>query len=76
MLRQTSHCVAEIQNILNATPAKLKKEASLSSPPYPTRPDAQIVRISYVEGDVRIQRGEPNGKAARRVGEAVADLPL
>ena len=36
----------------------------------------QIVRISFVEGDVRIQRGEPGGKTGATWEKAVADLPL
>jgi hypothetical protein len=80
MLHQDEpRALAEIQTILNGDASeKLKKEAQFilgqhySNVTYP-----QIVRISYVEGDVRIQRGAPNGKSSGAVWEkAVADLPL
>jgi len=71
--------LAEIQAILNGDSSeKLKKEAQfILGHHYSNETYAQIVRISYVEGDVRIQRGEPNGKASIGTWEkAVADLPL
>ncbi|HEY5083064.1 MAG TPA: hypothetical protein VII48_00960, partial [Rhizomicrobium sp.] len=80
MLRQNEPlALAEIQNILNGDSSeKLKKEAEfILGHHYSDATYAQIVRISYVEGDVRIQRGEPNGKASAGEWEkAVADLPL
>jgi len=71
--------LAEIQAILNGDSSeKLKKEAQfILGHHYSDATYAQIVRISYVEGDVRIQRGEPTGKASIGTWErAVADLPL
>jgi hypothetical protein len=80
MLRQNEpQALAEIQQILNGDSSeKLKKEAEfILGHHYSDVTYAQIVRISYVEGDVRIQRGEPNGKASLGAWEqAVADLPL
>jgi len=80
MLRQNEPlALAEIQNILNGDSSeKLKKEAQfILGHHYSDATYAQIVRISYVEGDVRIQRGEPNGKgSAGEWEQAVADLPL
>jgi len=80
MMRQDEpRALAEIQGILNGDASeRLKKEAQFilgqhySDTTYP-----QIVRISYVEGDVRIQRGAPTGKAESTLWEqAVVDLPL
>ena len=79
MLRQDEpRALAEIQAILNGDASeKLKKEAQFilgqhySNVTYP-----QIVRISYLEGDVRVQRGAPNGKTGAIWEKAVADLPL
>jgi hypothetical protein len=80
MLRQNEPlALAEIQRILNGDSSeKLKKEAEfILGHHYSDVTYAQIVRISYVEGDVRIQRGEPNGKASLGAWEqAVSDLPL
>jgi hypothetical protein len=80
MLRQNEPlALAEIQQILNGDSSeKLKKEAEfILGHHYSDVTYAQIVRISYVEGDVRIQRGEPNGKASLGAWEqAVANLPL
>jgi hypothetical protein len=79
MLHQDEpRALAEIQAILNGDASeKLKKEAQFilgqhySNTTYP-----QIVRISYLEGDVRIQRGAGNGKAGAAWEKAAADLPL
>ena len=79
MLHQDEpRALAEIQAILNGDASdKLKKEAQFilgqhySNTTYP-----QIVRISYLEGDVRIQRGAGNGKAGAPWEKAAADLPL
>ena len=80
MMRQDEpRALAEIQAILNGDASdRLKKEAQfILGHHYSDVTYAQIVRISYVEGDVRIQRGEPNGKASIGTWEkAVADLPL
>jgi FecR protein len=79
MQKDETQALAQIQEILNGDYSeKLKKEALFilghhySDETYP-----QIVRISYVEGDVRIARGEDKGKPASAVWEkAVANLPL
>jgi hypothetical protein len=71
--------MAEIQQILSGDSSeKLKKEAQFilgnhySDATYP-----QIARISYVEGDVRILRGQQNEMISGAAWEkAVADLPL
>ena len=80
MMRQDEgRALAEIQAILNGDSSeKLKKEAQfILGRHYSDTTYAEIVRISYVEGDVRIQRGEPNGKEGNAPWEkAVADLPL
>jgi hypothetical protein len=80
MLRQDEpRALAEIQTILNGDSSeKLKKEAQfILGHHYSDETFAQIVRVSYVEGDVRIQRGEPNGKQSLGEWEkAVADLPI
>ncbi|MGP8173020.1 MAG: FecR domain-containing protein [Terracidiphilus sp.] len=71
--------LAEIQEILNGDSSeKLKKEAQfILGQHYSNATYAQIVRVSYVEGDVRIARGEENEKASGATWEkAVADLPL
>ena len=80
MLRQDEpRALAEIQNILNSDSSeKLKKEAQfILGHHYSDETFAQIVRLSYVQGDVRIQRGQPGGK--QMMGEwetAVANLPI
>jgi hypothetical protein len=80
MMRQNEpQALAEIQAILNGDSSeKLKKEAEfILGHHYSDTTYAQIVRISYVEGDVRIQRGQPNGKTSSAVWEkAVTNLPL
>ncbi|MGO9338165.1 MAG: hypothetical protein ACLPY1_11720 [Terracidiphilus sp.] len=80
MLRQDEpRALAEIQEILKGDSSeKLKKEAEfILGNHYSNTTYAQIVRISYVEGDVRIQRGDPAGKPGGAVWEmAVADLPV
>jgi hypothetical protein len=71
--------LAEIQEILNGDSSeKLKKEAQFilgnhySDATYP-----QIVRLSYVEGDVRVARGERNEKVTGATWEqAVSGIPL
>jgi hypothetical protein len=71
--------LAEIQAILNSDSSeKLKKEAQfILGQHYSNQTYAQIVRISYVEGDVRIQRGAAGPRSDESTWEkAVADLPL
>jgi hypothetical protein len=79
MQKDESQALAQIQEILNGDYSeKLKKEAFfILGHHYSDETYAQIVRISYVEGDVRIARGEDKGKPASDVWEkAVANLPL
>ncbi|HXR39444.1 MAG TPA: hypothetical protein VN776_10140, partial [Terracidiphilus sp.] len=80
MMRQDEpRALAEIQAILNGDASeKLKKEAQfILGKHYSNVTYAQVVRVSYVEGDVRIQRGDPGGKAGGATWEkAAADLPL
>jgi hypothetical protein len=79
MQKDEPQALVQIQQILNGDASeKLKKEAMFilgqhySNATYP-----QIVRVSYVEGDVRITRGK---EIERNTGstweQAVADLPL
>jgi hypothetical protein len=79
MQKDESQALAQIQEILNGDYSeKLKKEALfILGHHYSDETYAQIVRISYVEGDVRIARGQDNEKPAGAVWEkAVANLPL
>jgi hypothetical protein len=79
MQKDESQALAQIQEILNGDfSEKLKKEALfILGHHYSDETYAQIVRISYVEGDVRIARGEAKEKPAGAVWEkAVANLPL
>jgi hypothetical protein len=77
MQEDESRALAQIQEILNGDFSdRLKKEASfILGQHYSDATYAQIVRVSYVEGDVRISRGEEKGKTAVW-DHAVADLPL
>jgi hypothetical protein len=71
--------LAQLQEILNGDASEeLKKKAIfILGQHYSDATYAQIVRISYVEGDVRIARGEQNEKPAGETWEAaVTDLPL
>jgi hypothetical protein len=71
--------LAQLQEILNGDASEdLKKKAwFILGQHYSDATYAQIARISYVEGDVRIARGEQNEKPAGDAWEqAVADLPL
>jgi hypothetical protein len=80
LLRQNEPlAMVEIQEILKGDSSeKLKKEAEfILGNHYSDTTYAQIVRISYVEGDVRIQRGDPTGKPNGAIWEkAVANLPV
>jgi len=80
MLRQNEAlALAQIQEILKGDSSpKLKKEVQfILGSHYSDVTYAQVVRISAVEGDVRIQRGEPNYKAGNALWEtAQAGLPL
>jgi hypothetical protein len=80
LLRQDeARAMAEIQEILNGDSSeKLKKEAQfILGNHYSDATYAQIVRLSYVEGDVRIARGERNEKVTGATWEkAAAGIPL
>jgi len=79
MQKDESGALAQIQEILNGDSSEqLKKEAFfILGQHYSDATYAQIVRISYVEGDVRIARGEEKDKPADQTWEkAVANLPL
>jgi hypothetical protein len=80
MQKNESRALGQIQEILNSSDSsdKLKKEALfILGHHYSDATYAQVVRISYVEGDVRIARGEQDEKPAGATWEnAVADLPL
>ena len=79
MHQDEPRALAEIQAILNGDPSdRLRKEAQfILGQHYSDVTYAEIVRISHVEGDVRIQRGEPNGKPSSAAWEqAVSGLPL
>ena len=80
MKKHEAQALAQIQEVLNSSDSseKLKKEALfILGQHYSNTTYAQIVRIRYVEGDVRITRGEENEKPAGATWEkAVADLPL
>ena len=79
MQKDESQALAQIQEILNGDSSeKLKQEALfILGQHYSDATYAQIVRISYVEGDVRIARGEDKEKPAGAAWEkAVANLPL
>jgi hypothetical protein len=71
--------LAGLQEILGSDASeKLKKQAQfILSQHYSDATYAQIVRISYMEGDVRVARGPENEKATGATWEkAVANLPL
>ena len=79
MQKDEPRALAQLQEILNGDASEqLKKKAIfILGQHYSDATYAQIVRISYVEGDVRIARGEQNEKPAGEAWEqAVADLPL
>jgi FecR protein len=79
MQKDEPAALAQLQEILNSDASEeLKKKATfILGQHYSDATYAQIVRISYVEGDVRIARGEQNEKPAGETWEeAVADLPL
>jgi hypothetical protein len=79
MQKDEPRALAQLQEILNGDSSEeLKKKAMfILGQHYSDATYAQIVRVSYVEGDVRIARGEQNEKPAGEAWEqAVADLPL
>jgi hypothetical protein len=80
MQKDESRALAQIQEILNNNESseKLRNEALfILGHHYSDTTYAQVVRISYVEGDVRIARGGQNEKPAGPAWErATADLPI
>ena len=79
MQNDEPRALAQLQEILNGDASEqLKKKAMfILGQHYSEATYAQIVRISYVQGDVRIARGEQNEKPAGEAWEqAVADLPV
>jgi len=66
--------------VLAQTPASGSAKSTPPPPPAPPSPTAiypQIVRVSYLEGDVRVTRGKEAEKAAGTTWEkAVAGLPI
>jgi hypothetical protein len=79
MKKNEPKALEQIEAILNGDSSERLKQGALfilgehhDNVTYP-----QIVRLSYVEGDVRIARGVSNGHSSGAVWEkAVADLPL
>jgi len=79
MKKNEAQALAQIQEILNGDSSeKLKKEALfILGDHYSNATYGQVVRVSYVEGDVRVSRGKENEKTGGAEWEkAVADLPL
>jgi hypothetical protein len=83
MHQDEPRALAEIQAILNGDASeRLKKEAQfILGTHYSNVTYAQIVRISYMEGDVRIERGGADEKAAAKTNaepweKAEVNLPL
>ena len=80
MQKDETRALAQIQEILNSgdSSEKLRKEALfILGHHYSDATYAQVVRVSYVEGDVRITRGAQNEKPAGPTWEkAIADIPV
>ena len=79
MLMDEPRALADLQEILSGNASEELKQRAISilGQHYSDATYAEIVRIRYVEGDVRIARGEQNEKPAGEPWEqAVADLPL
>ena len=79
MQKDEPQALAQLQEILagDASEELKKKAMFILGQHYSDATYAQIVRISYVEGDVRIARGEQHEKPAGEAWEeAVTDLPL
>jgi hypothetical protein len=77
MQKDESRALAQIQEILNNSESseKLRNEALfILGHHYSDTTYAQVVRISYVEGDVRIARGEQNEKPAGPVWEKATPI--
>jgi hypothetical protein len=79
MQKDEPNALAELQEILNSDAnEQLKKKAMfILGQHYSDATYAQIVRIRYVDGDVRIARGEQNEKPEGATWEqASSDVPL
>jgi hypothetical protein len=79
MLKDEPRALADLQEILSGDSSEQLKQKAISilGHHYSDATYAEIVRIRFVEGDVRIARGEQNEKPAGEAWEqAVADLPL
>jgi hypothetical protein len=79
MQKDEKRAMEQIQEILDgASSEKLKEGALLLLGDHHTdQVNPQIVRVSYVDGDVRVERGEKNEKETGAAWEkVVADLPL
>lgn len=80
MQKDETRALGQIQEILSSSDSseKLRKEALfILGQHYSDATYAQVVRLSYVEGDVRVTRGAQNEKPAGPTWErAVADVPL
>jgi hypothetical protein len=79
MKKNEAQALAQIQEILNGDSSeKLKKEAMfILGNHYSNTTYGQVVRVSHVEGDVRVARGKENERVGGAEWEkAVADLPL
>jgi hypothetical protein len=79
MQRDEPQALAQLQEILSGDASEeLKKKAMfILGQHYSDATYAQIVRLSYVEGDVRIARGEQHDKPAGEAWEeAASDLSL
>ncbi len=79
MLSNEPRALTDLQEILNGDASEPLKQKAISilGQHYSDATYAEIVRLRYVQGDVRIARGEQNEKPAGAAWEqAVADLPL
>jgi len=79
MQQNEKRAMEQIQEILDGASSEKLKEGALLllGEHHSDQVNPQIVRLSYVEGDVRIERGEKNEKETGTAWEkAVADLPL
>ena len=79
MRHDEKHALAEINDILNGDSSERLKQGALfiMGEHHTDTVDPQIARVSYVEGDVRVSRGDDNGHGKKSDWEqAVANLPL
>lgn len=79
MQHDPQKATAQIEDILKGDSSEQLREGALFilGRAVPDASYPQIVRIRYLEGDVRIARGEVNEKASRETWEAaVMNLPL